>query len=216
MFHDRKEAGIRLAGRLSHYRDGKDVLVLALPRGGVVTGFEIARSLRAPLDVLIIRKIGFPGQPELAVGAVSETGAVVLNRSIISSYGVSDEYINQEVLRQKGEIERRINMYRKGKGMHEITGRIIVLVDDGVATGATMKAAIQTLKREDIARLVVALPVAPPETAVELGKMVDELVCLETPEGFLAVGNYYHDFTQVSDEEVVMMLEEAASFVRQR
>lgn len=209
MFRDRRDAGRQLAKRLEQYRGQAGVLVLALPRGGVSTGFEIACHLGAPLDVLIVRKIGLPGEPELAIGAVSETGAVILNERIISVYHVSDDYIRAEVSRQKSEISRRLELYRKGRGITGLEGKTIILADDGVATGATMKAAIATLKREEIKRLVVALPVAPPETAKELAQMADELVCLETPEQFMSVGGFYTDFTQVPDEAVVKMLREA-------
>lgn len=209
MFRDRKDAGNQLAAKLKQYKDTKEVLVLALPRGGVVNGLEIARHLKAPLDVLIVRKIGFPGQPELAIGAVSETGTVVLNKSIISTYGVSEDYVQAETSRQKEEIARRVKLYRQGKGLSELEGKTIILVDDGVATGATMKAAIATLKKEKIQKLVVALPVSPPETAKELMEMVDEYICLETPWNFMAVGGYYKDFRQISDEEVVKMLQES-------
>jgi len=208
MFKDRRESGLQLAERLSGYKGRAQVVVLGLPRGGVVTAFEIARTLGASFDVLIVRKIGFPGQPELAVGALSETGAVVLNEKVIS-YGVSKEYIDSEVQRQKEEIARRIARYRDGRRLENLTGRTVILVDDGVATGATIKAAIATLKEEDIARLVAAVPVAPPETAGELASLVDEFVCLSTPAGFMAVGGYYNDFTQVTDEEVAEILRES-------
>jgi putative phosphoribosyl transferase len=207
MFRDRKDAGEKLAKKLTDYKGREDALVLALPRGGVVPGFEIARRLDLPLDVLIVRKIGVPWQPELAAGAVSETGTVVLNRHILSSTGISEDFIHSEVARQKQEITRRVELYRKGKGVAKLESRTIILVDDGVATGATIKAAIETLKKERIAKLVAALPVAPPETANELKKMTDELICLETPSDFMAVGNYYYDFSQVSDEEVVKLLQ---------
>jgi putative phosphoribosyl transferase len=209
MFIDRTDAGSKLAQRLTNYMGIKGVLVLALPRGGVVTGFEIARSLHARLDVLIVRKIGAPRQPELAAGAISETGTVVLNPDVVSGYGISKDYIEDAIIRQKEEIARRSKLYRKGGSISNIKGKIIILVDDGVATGATMKAAIETLKKEKIKKLVVALPVAPPETANELKKMVDEFICLETPPYFVAVGNYYQDFTQVSDEEVVRLIEKS-------
>lgn len=211
MFTDRRDAGIQLARRLKKYRGQKDILVLALPRGGVVTGFEIAKSLGASMDVLIVRKIGSPMQPELAVGAVSETGTVVLNQSIIAMYGVSEDYLRKETLRQKEEISRRVKLYRKGKTISGLDGKTIILVDDGVATGATVKAAIMTLKKEKIVRLILALPVSPPDTVDELEKMVDEFICIETPEAFYAVGAHYADFTQVSDEEVVAMLERSAA-----
>ncbi len=211
MFHNRSDAGIRLAERLHQYRGRDDVVVLALPRGGVVTGYEIARALNLRLDVLIVRKIGFPGQPELALGAISETGSVVLNRPIVSSGGLSKEFIPTEIERQKKEIALRISLYRSGKGLSNLEGKTVILVDDGVATGATIKAAIETLKQEKLAKLVVALPVGPPEAMNALRQMADEVVCLDTPLPFIAVGNHYQDFAQVSDQEVVDLLKRAAA-----
>ncbi|MEW6002550.1 MAG: phosphoribosyltransferase [Nitrospirota bacterium] len=211
MFRDRRDAGMQLAERLRGYKDRDDVLILALPRGGVVTGYEIARSLNAPLDVLIVRKIGFPGQPEFAIGAISETGTIFLNERIISTYGVSNEYVESEISRQEKEISRRVKLYRQEKSIRELEGKIIILVDDGVATGATTKAAIETLKKEKIKELVVAIPVSPPQTADELKKMADEFVCIETPYDFMAVGAHYLDFTQVSDEEVIDLLKKSAA-----
>lgn len=209
IFKDRRDAGIHLALRLKDYKDRKDVIVLALPRGGVVTGDEVSSYLNCPLDVIIVRKIGFPGEPEFAIGAVSETGAVVLNESTISMYQISKKYIEDEIARQKKEVERRVSAYRKGKKMPDLKGKTIILIDDGVATGATIKAAISALKIEEIEKLVVALPVSPPETAEKLRQMVDEFICLKTPEDFMAVGSYYQDFTQVSDEEVIRILEKS-------
>jgi putative phosphoribosyl transferase len=211
MFRDRSDAGIRLAERLGRYRVRTNALVLALPRGGVVTGYELARALNLRLDVLIVRKIGYPGQPELALGAVSETGTVVLNQSIVSSGVLSKEFIPTEIEQQKKEIAQRISLYRSGKRLDDLASKTVILVDDGVATGATMKAAIQTLKQEKLARLVVALPVGPPGTIDELKSLVDEIVCLDTPLPFIAVGNHYQDFSQVSDEEVVDLLKKAAT-----
>lgn len=209
MFEDRKDAGLQLAGRLQQYNKGKGILVLALPRGGAVTGYEIARAIDAPLDVLIVRKIGFPGQSELAIGAVSETGAIALNRDIISSGNVSQKYIDAEISIQQKEIIRRISLYRVGAMPERHEGNIVILVDDGVATGATMKAAIATLREEKVGKLIVAVPVSPPDTARELLALADEFVCLYTPSDFMAVGNYYRDFTQVTDGEVATILREA-------
>jgi putative phosphoribosyl transferase len=206
VFKDRKDAGLQLASNLENYRHREEVMVLSLPRGGVITGYEIASSLHCPLDIIIVRKLNFPGQPELAIGAVSERGTVVLNESIISAYSITEEYIKEEISRQKSEIERKIRLYRKDGKIPELAGRIIILVDDGVATGATMKAAISMLKMEDIAKLIVALPVAPPGTAAELRQMVDEFICLEIPPDFMAVGSYYQDFVQIGDEEVIEIL----------
>lgn len=211
IFRDRQDAGIQLADRLKGYKHSGEAIVLALPRGGVVTGFEIAKVLDLPMDVLIVRKIGFPGQSEFGIGAVSETGTVVLNSAIISSYGVEDEYIQLEIARQKEEVERRLRIYRKGKRILDLEGKKIILVDDGVATGATLKAAISALKKEKIKGLIAAIPVSPPETAEELKGMVDELICLNTPADFMAVGNYYDDFQQVPDETVVEMLEKSVT-----
>ena len=212
MFVDRRDAGRQLAGLLKKYQGQEGVLVLALPRGGVVVGFEIAAQLKADLDVLIVRKIGFPWQPELAAGAVSETGTVVMNREILSSSsGAMDAYIEQETAQQKEEIVRRVALYRKGAAIKALKDRTVILVDDGVATGATMKAAIEALKKEGIRKLVVAVPVAPPLTAEELRGMADEFLCIGTPPDFMSVGSHYFDFTQVTDEEVVQMLEKAGA-----
>jgi putative phosphoribosyl transferase len=206
VYKDRKDAGKQLAEKLTPYRDKAEVIVLGLPRGGVTVAHEIAEALHCPLDILIVRKIGFPDNPELAVGAVSETGTVVFNEDIVSGYGVSRQYLERETTRQKEEIARRIALYRGGKGVPSLAGKTVILVDDGVATGATVKAAISTLKRERTAKLVVAVPVASQEAEREIAAMVDEWVCLQAPAGFMAVGNYYHDFTQVEDEDVVAML----------
>jgi putative phosphoribosyl transferase len=207
MFKDRGEAGEKLAIRLEKYRGKKNVLVLAIPRGGVVTGDEVARAIEVPLDIIIIRKIGFPGNPELGIGAVSETGAVVLDQSIISADGISQEYIEETIHEERKEIQRRIEKYRRGESLPELAGMTVILVDDGVATGSTIKAAIQALREEELERLVVAVPVSPPSTAKELTEMADEFVCLDTPRSFGAVGNFYRDFSQVTDEEAVAILE---------
>ena len=206
VYRDRKDAGKRLAEKLMQYRGKADVIVLGLPRGGVTVACEVARALQCPLDILIVRKIGFPGNPELAAGAVSETGSGVFNEDIVTAYGVSRSYLDMETARQKQEIARRISLYRGGKGVPALTGKTVILVDDGVATGATVKAAISTLKQEKMARLVVALPVASREAEQELSASVDEWICLQTPTDLRAVGSYYTDFSQVEDEEVVAML----------
>jgi putative phosphoribosyl transferase len=208
MFKNRKDAGLQLAEKLKSYKNRKDVLVLALPRGGAVTGFEIARTIGVTLDVLIVRKIGFPRQEELAMGAVSETGAIALNEDVISYGGISKKSIEDAISVQKGEIARRIGLYRGGEGLEKREGKTIILTDDGIATGATMKAAVATMKDERIERLVVAVPVCPRETADEFRAMVDEFVCLYTPADFIAVGNYYRDFSQVTDKEVAAILKE--------
>jgi len=199
MFKNRKDAGTQLAESLKEYIGQENVLVLALPRGGVVTGVEIANRLNTPLDVLIVRKIGHPWQPELAVGAISETGSIVYNEEVVSSVGVTKEYLRGEAARQREEIARRQQLYRGGRKLVNLRGKTVILVDDGVATGATMKAAVETLKHEQVGKLVVAVPVAPPSTAAELQRMVDVFVCLAMPEDFMSVGSYYEDFKQVTD-----------------
>jgi predicted phosphoribosyltransferase len=176
----------------------------------VVTGGEVARELDVPLEVLIVRKIGAPANPELAIGAVAETGSVVLNRDIMAEAGLSEDMLLPQIEQQKEEITRRVSLYRAGTGTPDLAGRMVILIDDGTATGASVKAAITALKNGKIARLVVALPVGPPETIQGLRRMADEVVCLETPDPFLSVGGHYRDFTQVSDGEVVKILRDPA------
>jgi predicted phosphoribosyltransferase len=170
----------------------------------------VADALNIPLDVLIVRKIGFPGQEELAAGAVAETGSVILNRDIVSAGHLTEDFLRQEIDRQKQEIDRRVAFFREGRKLAGLEGKLIILVDDGVATGATVKAAIAALKKEKIAKLVLALPVAPPETLDVLRSMVDDLVCLNAPLYFMAVGAHYQDFTQVTDQEVMELLKKSA------
>jgi len=211
MFENRSDAGRRLSSRLQQYKGRHDVIVLALPRGGVVIGDEIAQAINAPLNVIIVRKIGFPGQPELAVGAVAESGSVVLNEDLMAEGRLSRDLLKREIDHQKDEIAKRVFLYRSGKGLPSLNDTTVILVDDGVATGATIKAAISALKDEKVAKLVVALPVGPPETVGVLRQMVDELVCLETPFVFRAVSAYYYDFTQVSDDQVVSILRKSSA-----
>ncbi len=206
IYEDRKDAGKKLAEKLLQYRGNADVIVLGLPRGGVAVAREVAEALHCPLDVLIVRKIGVPGSPELAAGAISETGTVVFNEDIIAVYGVDKEYLEGETARQKVEIARRTDLYRGGKGISSLACKTVILVDDGVATGATIRAAIATLAEERIAWLTVALPVASQEAEQEIAETVDELICLQAPAGFMAVSNYYYDFSQVEDEDVLAML----------
>ncbi len=211
MFRNRIDAGSRLAARLFQYKNRLETTVLALPRGGVVIGYEIARALNAPLDVLIVRKIRFPGQPELAIGAVAETGSVVLNESIMVEARLSEDLLKPEIEHQKEEIARRAAIYRAGKELPHLDGMVAILADDGVATGATIKAAISALREKKVAKLVLTLPVGPPETVKVLRHMVDELICLETPLAFMAVSAHYLDFTQVSDSEAVDLLQKHAA-----
>ena len=207
MFQDRKEAGRKLADKLAKYTDEKDIIVLALPRGGVAIGAEIAKKIGASLDVIITRKIHFPGEPEVAIGAIAENGKVALNDQIVKRYNIPQSYLDEEICRQKAEIERRLIAYRDGKKLAFIKDKIIILVDDGVATGFTIIAAINALKDEGIKKLIVAVPVSPQDTFLKLKSLVDKIICLETPEVFLAIGNFYYDFEQLTDEEVMQLIQ---------
>lgn len=207
MFTDRTNAGRRLAEALQHHR-GEDAVVLALPRGGVPVAAEISRALAAPLDLLIVRKIGVPAQPELAMGAVVD-GAdpiVVRNEDVLALTGVSDDAFDAVCARELAEIERRRARYLGGRKPVEVAGRVAIVVDDGLATGVTMRAGLKALAKRKPKRIVLAVPVAPPDTIAEMQRAADEVVCLETPAFFSSIGNHYRDFTQVDDGEVVAAL----------
>jgi putative phosphoribosyl transferase len=209
-FADRSDAGCRLAGKLTHLRERQPV-ILALPRGGVAIGFEIAQALDAPLDIVLVRKIGVPWQPELAVGAVTDGAApeTFIDRHLAATLNVPENYLQEETARQLAEIERRREIYRAGRPRPEISGRTAIAVDDGIATGATMRVAVQAIRRQEPAHLVLAVPVAPPDTLAALGTAADETVCLETPIGLGAIGFYYRDFHQLTDAEVTDLLARA-------
>ena len=204
-FSNRVDAGKRLASALTDF-SGKNGIVLAIPRGGVVVGFEIARALVLPLDVIIPRKIGAPGNPELAIGAVTEDGTAILDYNLINYLDVSQEYIVKESERQKQEIRRRLKTYRQEVPYPTLKGLKVILVDDGIATGSTMKAALASVKNKGAANVTVAVPVGPPSTIEELEKTADKVICLYTPEYFQAIGQFYADFSQTTDEEVIQLL----------
>jgi predicted phosphoribosyltransferase len=206
-FTDRVDAGKRLASALKDF-SGKKGIVLAIPRGGVVVGYMIAKALNLPLDVIIPRKIGAPDNPELAIGAVAEDGTAILDGNLIKYLGVSREYIKEETERQKQEIGRRLKLYRQDASYPNLKGLDVIVVDDGIATGSTMKAALASVKNRGAASITVAVPVGPPSTIDELEKMADRVVCLHTPESFQAIGEFYTDFSQTSDEEVIGLLRE--------
>ncbi|MDA8218752.1 MAG: phosphoribosyltransferase [Dehalococcoidales bacterium] len=210
IYENREQAGQQLAGELSEFR-GTDTLVLALPRGGVVVGYQVAVRLNLALDVIVTRKIGAPGNPEYAIGAVSETGDVQLNNAEIAYLGIPTSYVSEEIAHQRREIERRGALYRGGRGRPNVTGRHVILVDDGIATGFTMFASVRALRSESPAELVVAVPVAPPSTVRTLEAEVDRVVCPSTPEPFMAVGAWYRHFDQVTDEEVRQYLRLASN-----
>jgi putative phosphoribosyl transferase len=209
-FSDRKDAGKQLASALTDF-SFKEGMVLAIPRGGVVVGYEIASALNFKLDVIVPRKIGTPDNPELAIGAVTEDGTMILDDSLIMYLGVSNDYIYQESERQKQEIRRRQKFYRQGVSEPEIKDKNVIVVDDGIATGYTMKAALASVRNRGAATLTVAIPVGPPSTIKELEGQADNIVCLYTPEYFQAIGQFYSDFSQTANEEVIELLKKQKS-----
>src|SRR5262245_17311302 len=206
-FADRAEAGRLLAERLAGYAGRPDLLVLALPRGGVPVAAEVAQALAAPLDVFVVRKLGVPGQEELAMGAIASGGVRVLNPEVVGELGLSDAAIETVAAREGRELERRLAAYRGDRPALDATGRAIILVDDGIATGSSIRAALSSLRRMGPERIVVAVPVAPPTVEEELAGLADEVVCLATPMPFGAVGVWYVDFTPTTDDEVRRILE---------
>lgn len=209
-FRDRTEAGRRLAAELMAYAHQPDVRVFALPRGGVPVAFEVARALDAPLDVFVVRKLGLPGHEEFAIGAVASGGIVVLNENVVRAAGVSDAAVERVIAAERRELERREKRYRGDRPLPEIAGNTVILVDDGLATGSTMRAAVAAVNQENPARVVVAVPIASSETCAALRNEVHEIVCAVTPEPFYAVGLWYEDFSQTTDEEVHELLDRAA------
>jgi putative phosphoribosyl transferase len=204
-FRDRREAGRRLAERLSGLRSSRP-LVLGLPRGGVPVAFEVARALGAPLDVLVVRKLGVPFQPELGMGAVGEDGVRVLNPEVLREAGVTDAQLAEVEARERAQVEERAARLRGGHPAIPLTGRTVIIVDDGLATGGTARAAIRVARERGAARVILAVPVAPPDTVAALSREADEVVAVETPEPFFAIGGWYVDFTPTSDQEVVDLL----------
>ena len=210
VFHNRSHAGRTLAQYLGQYADRPDVLVLGLPRGGVPVAFEVAQELHAPLDVFLVRKLGVPGHEELAMGAIASGGVRVLNQDTIGFVRISEETIDRVAAQEEQELRRREALYRGNSPRPAVQDKIVIIVDDGLATGSTMKAAAEALRRQSPARIVVAVPVAASTTCQEFEAHVDEVVCAETPSPFYAVGMWYEDFSQTSDQEVQRLLEEAA------
>lgn len=209
-FRDRADAGRQLAAQLGAYASDRPI-VLALPRGGVVTAYEIAQALHAPLDVLVVRKLGAPAQPEFGVGAIAPGDVQIVDRSSMVLAGMTDDDVRRVVARETAELARRDRRYRAGRAPLDVRGRTVILVDDGVATGVTVRAAIASLRKRGVGRIVLAVGVIPPETAERLRGEVDDLVCILTPPDLMAVGLYFDDFGQTQDEEVVDLLARAAS-----
>ena len=212
-FLDRNQAGRRLADELLVFKDKRPV-VLALPRGGLPIGYEAAKALAAPLDLVFVRKIGAPYQPELALGAVADGGhpVTVRNDEVIRMLGVSESHLQEEVRRKLAEIDRRRALYLSGRPRVEVKGRTTIVVDDGIATGATVRAALRSVRKGEPAHLVLAVPVAPPETVEFLRDEADEVICLETPVQFFAISMFYQNFEQLSDQEVIDWLKRAEAF----
>jgi putative phosphoribosyl transferase len=208
-FQNRNEAGRALAAELVRYTHRQDVVILALPRGGVPIGFEIAHALHAPLDVFLVRKLGAPQYEELAMGAIASGGVRVLNQSVVNQLGITEEQIEEVAEAELRELERREQAFRQGHPPVLVSDRICILVDDGLATGSTMRAAVMALRQQKPQRIVIAVPVAAAETCAEFEPLVDEAVCLYTPEPFIAVGRWYDDFAQLTDDEVRDCLQRA-------
>lgn len=212
VFRDRRDAGRRLADKLTAYAHRPEVVVLALPRGGVPVAFEVARALDAALDVFVVRKLGVPGQEELALGAVATGGVRVLNAELVAALDIPPRVLDAVTEREQQELARRETLYRGDRPAPELCGKTGILVDDGLATGASMFAAVQALRHRQPAHIVVAVPVAPPDTCEALRTVVDDALCAMTPEPFQAVGRWYEDFDQTSDDEVRALLEESRAW----
>ena len=208
IFRDREDAGLRLAERLLRYREENPV-VMALPRGGVPVGAEISRALNAPLDVVVARKLGAPGQPELAIGAVAPGGVQLINERVVRWLGIPEGWIEQAAEKELAEVQRRMQRFREGRPAPEVGDRTAILVDDGIATGMTASAAIRATRAAEPRRVVLAVPICAKETAEKLSREVDELVCLKMPEDLWAIGLWYRDFHQIPDEEVIDLLEKS-------
>ena len=209
IYRDRYEAGRELATKLTAYAHRQDVLVLALPRGGVPVGYEVAKALQAALDVFVVRKLGVPGHEELAMGAIATGGICVIDEEVLHMLHIPKEVIDAVVAKEQLELERREHLYRDDRPPPDVNGCNVILVDDGLATGSTMRAAAEALRQQHPARLVVAVPVAAPSACEEFSTEVDEVVCAQTPEPFYGVGYWYEDFSQISDEEVRGLLSQA-------
>ena len=210
MFRDRTDGGQLLALQLTKYKNNPDLLVLALPRGGVPVGYEIAKALNATLDVFVVRKLGVPGHEEFGMGAIASGGARILNDQIIRHLHISPETIDAVTSREEMELQRRERLYRGDRGPLNIHGKTVILVDDGLATGSSMKAAIAAVRQQNPARIVVAVPTAPPATCAELKTVADEVICAMTPQYFRAVGEWYESFAQTTDAEVQDLMKKGA------
>jgi putative phosphoribosyl transferase len=210
IFRDRTEAGQILASKLTKYQNKGDTVILALPRGGVPVAYEIGKSLRLPVDIFVVRKLGVPGHEELAMGAIASGGVRHINRDIVDQLHIDSKTIDAASRREEKEIERREGLYRGQRPPLDVRHKTVILVDDGLATGSTMRAAIAALRQHQPARIVVAVPAAAPQTCSEIADEVDEIICAATPEPFYAVGQWYQEFSQTTDDEVRELLARAS------
>lgn len=206
-FQDRREAGQVLASRLRRYAGRKDATIAAIPRGGIVVAAEIAAELHLPMTVFLIRKLGVPGQEELAMGAITSGGMTLMNRRVLDALAISESAVQAVVLRETRELDRRERLYSRGHARPEFKGKTVIVVDDGIATGASIRLAMDALRKQGAGAIVLAVPVAPPEAIAELRQVADEVVCLAEPSRFVAVGKWYENFQQVSDDEACRLLD---------
>lgn len=211
-FQNRMEAGKKLAQKLISYKNFPNGIIIALPRGGVPVAYQVAEALNLPLDIISPRKIGAPFNPEYAIGAITETGEGIFNEAAITRLNISENYLSNEIKKEQTKAQERLSRYRVGMPPRQLEGKTIFLIDDGLATGLTMKAAIQSLQETGVDKIIVAVPVAPPDTIQEISSKVDALFCLETPPYFEAVGQFYYDFSQTTDEEVIELLSKSWEF----
>lgn len=213
-FYDRLQAGQILANNLLHYKNATQTIVLALPRGGVPVAYEIAHNLKLPLDVFLVRKLGIPGHEELALGAIASGGAVIFNDEILSQFNIEEKTINLIIEKEQQELNRRERVYRANKPLIDVKAKNIILVDDGIATGATIKVAIKVLKKMHPKKLIIAVPVSAKSTLDEIKPMVNEIVCPIVPDNFFAVGFWYEIFNQTKDQEVISLLEQQSNYLK--
>lgn len=206
IFADRVQAGQLLAEKLKKYQNHPAAIVLALPRGGVPVAYEISKALQLPLDLMLVRKLGSPGNEELAMGAIAMGDVVVFNEEIVHSFYITEKYIQKKIVEQKIELQRRNELYREGRPFPDLKDMVVILVDDGLATGATMRSAVQAVKKMQPAKVVVAIPVSAHDTFLKFQHEVDEIICLEAPQLLYSIGQWYHNFSQTTDEEVCDLL----------
>ena len=212
LFKDRQEAGQKLSVALSKFKGQKDTIILALPRGGVVTAYEIAKELNLPLDLVVPRKIGAPYNEEYAIGAITESGKGIFNSQAIAELHITKEYLDKTVTQGKKEAQRRLKAYRQNRASLNLKNKTIIVIDDGIATGLTMRAAIESIKAKNPAKIIIVVPVSAKDSLEIIKKEVDDIICLDTPEYFGAVGAFYRDFGQTTDEEVIELMEKSKNF----